>query len=176
MWRSIWIATATATVAVACVGFMLAFGQTLYTSQKWEATREFVSGGGGQIGYVALLYEEEAQPKARIELHCQPSSEFRDIGASLYSPNFKAGLETGRWAIPTMRDTYLTFTKDGFVDQIKVTVFSGSGRVGLHGLMPVLMGYRMGDLLINIEGHQMRFNPAGGLEMAAWLKDRCRTR
>jgi hypothetical protein len=30
--------------------------------------------------------------------------------------------------------------------------------------------------LINIDGHQMRFNPAGGLEMAAWLEDRCRTR
>ena len=96
---------------------------------------------GGRIGYVALLYEEEAQPKARIELHCQPSSEFRDIGASLYSPNFKAGLETGRWAIPTMRDTYLTFTKDGFVDQIKVIVFGGSGHVDLHRFMPVLMGY-----------------------------------
>jgi len=172
MWRSIWIATATATVAVACVGFMLAFGQTLYTSQKWEATREFVS--GGLIGYVALLYEEEAQPKARIALHCRPSSESRDIGAWLFSPNFKGGLETGRWAIP-MRDTYLTFTKDGFVDQIKVIMF-GSGHVDLHRFMPVLMGYRMGDLLINIEGHQMRFNPAGALEMAAWLKDRCRTR
>jgi hypothetical protein len=100
-----------------------------------------VSGGDGRIGYVALLYEEEAQPKARIELHCQPSSEFRDIGASLYSPNFKAGLETGRLAIPTMRDTYLTFTKDGFVDQIKVIVFGGSGHVDLHRFMPVLMGY-----------------------------------
>ena len=171
---SIWIATATATVAVACVGFMLAFGQTLYTSQKWEATRYFVSGGGGQIGYVALLYEEEAQPKARIELSCRPSSEFRDISAALYTPNFKAGLETGRWAIP-MRDTYLTFTRDGFVDQVKVIVF-GSGHVKSERFMPVLMAHRMGDLLINIEGHQLRFNPAGGLEMAAWLKGRCRIR
>jgi len=68
MWRSVWIASATATVVVACVGFMLAFGQTLYTSQKWQATREFVLSGGGQIGYVALLYEEEAQPKAHIAL------------------------------------------------------------------------------------------------------------
>jgi len=50
-----------------------------------------------------------------------------------------------------MRDTYLTFTKDGFVDQIKVIVFGGSGNVDLHRFMPVLMGYRMGDLLINIE-------------------------
>ena len=165
MWRSIWIATAT--VAVACVGFMLAFGQALYTSQKWQATREFVLFEGGQIGYVALLYEEEPQPKAYIALRCRPSSEFRDISALLYSPNFKAG--------QIMRDTYLTFTRDGFVDQVKVIVV-GSAHVRLERLMPVLMGYRMGDLLINIEGHQMRFNPAGALEMAAWLKDRCRTR
>ena len=171
MWRSIWIASATATVA--CVGFMLAFGQTLYTSQKWQATREFVLFGGGQFRYVALLYEEEAQPKAHIALRCRPSREFRDISASLYSPNllyspnFKAG--------QIMRDTYLTFTRDGVVDQVKVIVV-GSAHVGLERLMPVLMGYRVGDLLINIEGHQMRFNPAGALEMAAWLKDRCRTR
>jgi hypothetical protein len=54
---------------------------------------------------------------------------------------FNSLLETGRWAIPTMRDTYLTFTKDGFVDQIKVIVFGGSGHVDLHRFMPVLMGY-----------------------------------
>src|SRR5215813_7182387 len=128
MWRSIWIASATA--AVACVGFMLAFGQTLYTSQKWQATREFVPRGGGQIGYVALLYEEEAQPNAHIALRCRSSSKFRDISASLYSPNllyspnFKAGGQI-------MRDAYLTFTRDGFVDQVKVIVV-GSAHVGLE--------------------------------------------
>ena len=165
MWRNIWIASAT--VAVACVGFMLAFGQTLYTSQKWQATRELVE--GGKIGYVALLHEEEAQPKARIELRCRPSSEFRNISAVLYSPNFQAG-------VGIMRNTYLTFTKeDGFIDQVKVIVI-WTGTVRLEQFMPVLMGYRMDNLLINIDGHQMRFNPAGTLEMAAWLEDRCRTR
>ena len=43
-----------------------------------------------------------------------------------------------------MRDTYLTFTKDGFVDQIKVIVFGGSGHVELHRFMPVLMGLQNG--------------------------------